>query len=70
MTWTHNQVRGAIWTLEHLIGLARLSVSEADAVMGLILPKLVAHSGLSPATFREIIQAMDPDEELLPLTQH
>jgi hypothetical protein len=41
---------------------------KADIITGLILPKLVANSGLELHTFREIVEAMDPDEGLL--TQH
>ena len=49
--WTEQQVHGAIWTLEYVIGLARLTAIEADAVTGLLLPKFVAHSGLDLAQF-------------------
>ena len=68
--WTEQQVHGAIWTLEYVIGLARLSAVEADAVTGLLLPKFVAHSGLDLAQFRAIVEAMDPDEGLIPPRWH
>jgi hypothetical protein len=68
--WTEQQVRGAIWTLNFIIDLARLSAVEADAATGLLLPKFVAQSGLDLATFRAIVAAMDPDEGLIPPRWH
>jgi hypothetical protein len=68
--WTEQQVHGAIWTLEYVIGLARLTAIEADAVTGLLLPKFIEQSGLDLATFRSIVAAMGPDEGLIPPRWH
>jgi hypothetical protein len=60
--WTEQRVHGAIWTLNYIIDLARLTAIGADAVTGLLLPKFVMLSALDPLTFRSIVQVMDPDE--------
>jgi hypothetical protein len=55
--WTQDRLVHAITLLDQLLAISDLSEAEMDAVLGVLLPRLCARSGLEPELFRTIAHA-------------